>query len=105
MFKLKYMKPTSQETSGTSFHDSTITASLNQMKTICGEPTSYGDPDDKVQYEWNMETEDGTTFTIYDWKEYRGFGSNEMIEWHIGGFGRIDTLKAQEELQEALSEM
>jgi hypothetical protein len=97
------MKPTSQSTSGTSFHDSTITASLNQLKTICGEPQSYGDPNDKVQYDWDMETEDGTPFTIYDWKEYRRFGAHEMIEWHIGGFTGSDTRKAEDELQEALS--
>jgi hypothetical protein len=52
-----------------------------------------------------METADGTLFTIYDWKEYRGFGANEMIEWHIGGFNRTDTNKAQDELQEVLAQI
>ena len=99
------MKPTFKETSGTSFHDSIVTASLNQMKAICGEPKSYGDPNDKVQYEWDMETSDGTPFTIYDWKEYCKFSFDEMIEWHIGGFNGIDTLKAQDELQEALEQL
>ena len=99
------MKATFKETSGTSFHDSTITASLNQMKTICGEPKSYGGPNDKVQYEWDMETADGTPFTIYDWKEYRKFGANEMIEWHIGGFSRYETSKAQDEVQETLAQL
>jgi len=99
------MKPTTQSTNGTSFHDSTITASLTQLKTVCGEPTYYGDTDDKVQYDWCMETTDGTPFTIYDWKEYRKFGANEMIEWHIGGFSGMDTYKAQEELQEALAQL
>jgi hypothetical protein len=75
------------------------------MKTICGEPKSYGDPNDKVQYEWVMETSDGTPFTIYDWKEYSKFSFDEMIEWHIGGFNGIDTLKAQDELQEALEQL
>lgn len=99
------MKPTSQNLNGTSFHDSTITASLTQLKTICGEPTCYGDTDDKVQYEWDMETADGTPFTIYDWKEYRKFGANEMIEWHIGGFSRYETSKAQDEVQETLAQL
>jgi hypothetical protein len=99
------MKATLQNTSGTSFHNSTITASLTQLKTICGEPSFYGDPGDKVQYNWCMETADGTLFTIYDWKEYRGFGANEMIEWHIGGFNRTDTNKAQDELQEVLAQI
>jgi hypothetical protein len=50
-----------------------------------------------------METEDGTIFTVYDWKEYRRLGENEMIEWHIGGHSGLDTMKALEEIGEALA--
>lgn len=97
------MKVTKKSTNGTSFHDSTFRATLTQVKTVCGETYCNGDTDDKVQYEWEMETADGTPFTIYDWKEYRRFGSDEMIEWHIGGFNGADTYKAQQEIEEALS--
>ena len=96
------MKKTLKETCGTSFYGSTIKASLTQLKTIFGEPPYHGDPEDKVQWSWDMETESGGVFTIYDWKEYRYFIDTEVIEWHIGGFNKFHTIEAQTELQNAL---
>ena len=98
------MQKTTKSTGGTSFHDSTITASVNELIAVMGEPVYQGnDGEDKVNFEWEMETEDGEVFTVYDWKEYRPISRSEQIEWHIGGNGRRITEKALEELLEKLA--
>ena len=58
------MKKTTKEANGTSFHDTTIRCSVKLLKEILGECT-YGNNDgqDKVDYEWIMETEDGHVCT------------------------------------------
>jgi len=48
-----------------------------------GEPSYKGDTGDKVQNEWDFDVE-GHPVTIYDWKEYRAYDDDEVIEWHIG---------------------
>ena len=97
------MQKTSKSTGGTSFHDNTITASVNELIAVMGEPVYQGnDGEDKVNFEWEMETEDGEVFTVYDWKEYRSISRNEQIEWHIGGHDRQITYKALCELSQAL---
>lgn len=94
------MKRTEQTTNGTSFHGHTIRLSLNELLGFCGfEPHSYMGTDDKVQYEWEMETDDGDVFTIYDWKEYRIFQDHEVIEWHIGSHTPEICEEALHELQ------
>jgi hypothetical protein len=90
-------------TNGTSFHGQTFRATVNEIARVCGEPDEYGDPDDKVQYEWGMETEDGTVFTIYDWKEYRRYSKDATIEWHIGAHNGFSAQKGLEELMVALN--
>ena len=93
------MKPTTKSINGTSFHDTTIVASVKQIIEICGEPFDESNTgEDKVNYEWIMETEDGNVFTIYDWKEYRPITLNERITWHIGGDNRQITEQAKSEL-------
>ena len=87
---------------GTSFHGQTVYASVDDLTKVCGEPYR-GEIEDKVQYEWTMQTSDGTLFTIYDWKEYRHYWKNEMIEWHIGATTGLNAIKGMQELQEALS--
>jgi hypothetical protein len=52
-----------------------------------------------------METEDGTVFTVYDWKEYRRLEEDEDIEWHVGGRSGADTEKALNEIDEALNNL
>ena len=53
-----------------SFHGHYFETSKEDLEKICG-PVMYNDDDDTevVQNEWEMSTEDGTTFTIYDYKE------------------------------------
>jgi hypothetical protein len=93
-------KSTNQSTSGTSFHNSVINASVNELIAVLGEPHyQSNDGQDKVNFEWDCETEDGDVFTIYDWKEYRSISKDESIEWHIGGNSGFVTSTAVEEVE------
>jgi hypothetical protein len=80
------------QANGTSYHGHTIKAKLSKLKELFGEPF-YGD-DDKVQYDWVLQTHEGIIFTIYDWKKRR-FAEDQKIEWHIGGFNALGTHKAK----------
>lgn len=98
------MRKTKKDMSGTSFYGCTITAKVSDMLSVLGLPdydTNNGE--DKVNYEWEMETEAGNAFTVYDYKEYRKLRPNDLIDWHIGGFNSESTDEALEELEEALS--
>ena len=93
------MKPTKQEVDGTSFHDNTVYTTVKELTRICGEPVYDGnDGQDKVNFEWHMETVKGDVFTIYDWKEYRSLSLDEPIEFHIGGHSQAVTKRACNEL-------
>jgi hypothetical protein len=98
------IKKTNKSLDGTSFHGATITATLADLKIILGEPSNTGDQHDKVQNEWDLELEDGTVFSVYDWKEYREY-EYEPIEWHIGSHNSLNSLAALEALEEALATM
>ena len=80
-------------TTGTSFYNNTIRASVNELIEVIGEPCSQSknDGQDKVNFEWNCEPDDDDVFTIYDWKEYRILSTDEQIEWHIGGKSKFHT--------------
>jgi hypothetical protein len=90
------MKATKKSINGTSFHDTVVCETPANMIRVLGEPHYVGG--DKTNMEWDMETSDGTVFTIYDWKNYRGIEMNEVVKWHIGGHSETDTEKAREEL-------
>jgi hypothetical protein len=99
------IKKTNKSLDGTSFHGATFSATLADLQIILGAPNHTSDPHDKVQNEWELELEDGTIFTVYDWKEYRRYTDKETIEWHIGGRSQKDTFVAQDALVEALATM
>jgi hypothetical protein len=98
------MKTTTKTANGTSFHGTMINCTVQTLKDILGTQT-YGNNDgqDKVNYEWVMETKDGDVFTVYDWKEYRSLNDTDMIEWHIGGHDKHVTEQAKNELTEAVN--
>lgn len=98
------IKKTNKSLDGTSFYGNTITASLADLISVLGETHCEGTTNDKVQNEWNLELEDGTVFSVYDWKEYRRYTDTEEIEWHIGGMSENATYRAQCYLEEALAE-
>lgn len=98
------MKPTTKEANGTSFHDTTIICSVSTLRTVLGEPyNECNDGEDKVNFEWVMETDSGEVFTVYDWKEYRSINESEMIGWHIGGHNKSVTEQAKREIREAIA--
>ena len=99
------IKKTNKSLDGTSFHGATFSATLADLQVILGAPNNGGDHHDKVQNEWELELEDGTVFSVYDWKEYRRYTDKETIEWHIGGMNLKDTFVAQDTLVEALATM
>lgn len=91
---------------GTSFHDTTFTATVEDLRKILGEPDFVqNDGRDKTNFDWTMVTEDETVFTVYDWKEYRELKEDEQIEWHVGGHSRLATEKALNEIKEALNKL
>jgi hypothetical protein len=93
------MRQTRKSTGGTSFHDTVIRASVNELRQVLGPPAcDENSGKDKVNFEWEMETEDGDPFTVYDWKEYRRISQDEQIEWHIGGGSRSVTQTALAEI-------
>ena len=65
----------------------------------------YGDPEKnpgKVNFDWQMQTDGGKVFTVYDWKEYRPLLPDEEICWHVGGFNREDCEAGMREVLNAL---
>ena len=97
-------KQTTQSPIGTSFHDTVINASVNDLTKVLGEPqydANHGT--DKINLEWMMELNDGSVFTVYDYKEYRVLDKREIIEWHIGGLNGLVTERAKGFIKEALS--
>ena len=97
------MKITDKIANGTSFYNHTFTATVDDLRNVLGQPQfESNDGEDKNNFDWIMETEDGEVFTVYDWKEYRRLAEDEVIEWHIGGRSGADTEKALLEIREAL---
>ena len=93
------MKKTEKSSIGTSFHDTVITTTVNELVRVLGEPTyQQNTGDNKVNVEWICERENGDIVTIYDWKEYRSIGADEEIEFHLGGHSGLITFNGKEDL-------
>ena len=100
------MTKTFKETSGTSFHDTVINCSVSTLRKVLGEPVNEcNDGQDKVNFDWEMETDNGDVFTVYDWKEYRTLNEDDIIEWHIGGHNKAVTEQAKHEIREAIAKV
>ena len=97
------MRSTEKSTTGTSFHNTTLVATINDLKKVLGPPVyKKNTGNGKTNFEWEGETESGKVFTVYDWKEYRPLSNTEDVRWHIGGFNYMDTMEAREEILEAI---
>lgn len=60
-----------------------IETRYSTLVQVFGEPTFEWNGDDKTTVEWNLQFEDGTVATIYDYHTYQTpFGT---YDWHIGG--------------------
>ena len=100
------MKNTTRTSNGTSFYNDTFHASVTDLRQICGAPVCEDNlGDDKVNFEWIMETDSGDVFTIYDWKEYRILEETEIIEWHIGAHSESVSNIAKMEIQKQLNDL
>jgi hypothetical protein len=90
----------------TSFHRITIYTTAGKLKKLAKKlGASYGEYNtgrDKSNFDFEFETEDGTYFTVYDWKEYRKIGMNERIEFHIGGNCPADSEEGKRALKRNL---
>ena len=88
---------------GTSFHDVTIKTSINQLTKVLGEPSMDNNSgEDKVNVEWEVIIDNNIVGTIYDWKEYRRLDGDDLVEFHIGGFNKNDTVVIKNELKQLL---
>jgi hypothetical protein len=93
------MKKTEKSSDGTSFHNVTIKTSVNELIRVLGNPDDDSNTgEDKVNFEWICERENGDVVTIYDWKEYRMIDVNEKIEFHLGGHSQLITFNGKEDL-------
>jgi hypothetical protein len=100
------MKRTDKSPTGTSFHGTTIKATVNELYEILGEPDCVcNDGQDKSNYDWTGETLFEDVFTVYDWKEYRPISSDEIITWHIGGKSLMVTETARQEIINAKADL
>jgi len=95
-------KKTYKDTDGTSFHGVTIRATVDQLTKAFGEPDDNNTGEDKVNFVWDMETDEGEVFCIYDWKEYRPIGRDEFVTWHIGAKSKSVSNDAEREILKAL---
>ena len=101
--KIKNLKD-SEKANGTSFHNSTIVCTVNQLKEAIGEPVfECNTGEDKSNFDWECELEDGTVFTVYDWKLYEVVDFDEWVDFHIGGFSYAETQKARKVLINEIS--
>jgi hypothetical protein len=98
------MKKTNSSTNGTSFHNVTIKTSVNKLKSVLGEPEFEDNTgEDKVNFEWDLETSEGDVVSLYDWKEYREIDLDETIEFHIGAHSKSVSNVAFNELKALLN--
>jgi hypothetical protein len=95
-------KKTYQDVDGTSFHGVVIRATVNQLTKAFGEPYDNNSGEDKVNFEWDMETNEGEVFCIYDWKVGRPLGKDEFVTWHIGAKSKSVSNDAEREILKAL---
>ena len=72
---------------GTSFKGY-VTSNYSELVAIFGKPQYGPNADlDKTTCEWNLEFEDGTVATIYDYKMGRTPFADHS--WHIGGYDDV----------------
>jgi hypothetical protein len=97
------MRKTTKSPSGTSFHDTTVRTTIHTLLKLLGQPTIVDNTGlDKTNYEWEMETDNGDVFTVYDWKEYKILHEHEIIDFHIGGNSKAITEQAKNEIYDAM---
>ena len=93
------IKKTEQSADGTSFHGITIKTTLGRLRAAFGDPQGeYNDGSDKSNIDYTLETSDGDVFTVYDWKNYRPIGEDEVLDFHIGAYNNHIAFQAKQEM-------
>lgn len=84
---------------GTSFYKGIIYASANEIcDKLNVDITCYNG--DKTHFEFELELEDGTPFTLYDWKESDWVDEDTKLYYHIGARNTEESHKVLEALKE-----
>lgn len=83
---------------GTSFYNDTIYASANEICEKLGVDITCYDGD-KTHYEFELITEGGTPFCIYDWKEGDWVTTDTKLHYHIGARNAEDSKAVAEILK------
>ena len=79
-----------------------ISMPYSKIVKVFGEPRIWDE--EKVDAYWEIVFEDGTPATIYNYKDGKnyngkdGLETDDITEWHIGGFGRKSVLLVQQSL-------
>jgi hypothetical protein len=94
---------TTKNPKGTSYHGSTIKATVSELRDVIGVPVrSSNDGRDKFNFIWDCQNSTGDVFTVYSWKEYRPIDEDEEIIFHIGGHSKSSTERARVEMMDDL---
>ena len=96
-------KLSNKSAAGTSWYGQEIKTTPKQLIEILGTP-QFGDNSgqDKCNFDWVCETEDGDVFTVYDWKEYAPLNMDSVYSFHIGANTSLVSSKALDELELSL---
>lgn len=78
----------------------TVETRYDTLVRVFGEPVMYDGIDEKTTCQWNLEFEDGSVATIYDWKTEQT--PLEAYEWHVGGKSPEALTNVLDTLNEAL---
>ena len=94
------IKPISDyhKVNGTSYWGGQVPTTVAALEANLGIKAGAGDGY-KVFYEFELELEDGTPFTIYDWKEWH-MTEHTKVYFHIGAHSAEDSRKALQALSE-----
>ena len=93
-------KRTYKDVNDTSFYGTIITTTVAKLTKLLGDPYNDNTGEDKVNFWWDCETEEGDVFTVYDWKEYREISEDEFIQFHIGATSKQISEQAKQEINE-----
>lgn len=98
MTKITNLPPQSYDkVNGTSFWGNEIFTSANEICEKLGVDITYYNGD-KTTYEFELETENGIPFTLYDWKEWQ-LCRDTKVYYHIGARNAEDSKAVAEILK------
>lgn len=97
------MKKTTKDSNGMSHFGITIDVKVQTLFDLFGEPQFFeNDGTDKVNMEWVLETSEGIAFSVYDWKEGGIIGMDEIIQFNIGGYFKMECYEGFYELNKLI---